>query len=396
MENKNYTFIYHDRTYYIIFNNKTYINIDMINFIIKYIKDEYKNCELINKTDKTFKIKIHNKTNFNNFKKFLIDMMKETNKKYRTNIIFNIDINNTSLANIYTLFIIDDNNDNINIKEKIDKFKDELIKNINITIPDYTYDEIDLLIYSSMYNIYFHKLIFTINTTLYENLIKVIYNNKYFNKNNITNFDTYDLYSYEYLNETYIFKEYLTICKNCKEYHKSFYNNEKTKCVFVCSKCDFISEKETFKEHICNVNKILDYCNLCYYYYKSIKKHIPNRGECYNYTQLIKKFVNENRAIAIKNIQTTYNSINLPQIIITPPLQQKPTMASIVSSSNIKEKSEIPEMPESSETFINKILTSSKTDNKHKLVLNLPVQELGCIYELTVIKDKNIIMNITL
>lgn len=396
MENKNYTFIYHDRTYYIIFNNKNYISVDMINYIVKLIKDEYKNCEVINKTDKSFKIKLQNKTNFNNLKKFLIDIMKESNKKFKSNTIFNIDINNASLANIYTLFIIDDNTENI--KEKIDKFKDELIKNINITIPDYTYDEIDTSIYSSMYNMYFHKLIFTISTTLYENLIKIIYNNKYFNKNNLTNFDTYDLYNFEYLNETYVFKEYLTICKNCKEYHKSFYNNEKLKCVFVCSKCDFVSDKETFKEHICNVNKILDYCHLCYYYYKSTKKHIPNRGECYNYTQLIKKFINENRAIAIKNIQSAY-SIKLPKIIVTPPPVSIPpvsipplkrTLASIVSN----KEPEIPKEEKKSEH--DKMFKYNITDNKHKLVLDLPNLKSGEIYELTIMKNNNIIMNITL
>jgi prefoldin subunit 5 len=326
MESKNYNFIYQNRTYYVIFNAKNNINYDNMNYIVTETKKKYNNCEIVIKLDKFLKIKIFNKSNFSSFKEFLLEITKTSNKKFKANMMFNIDISHYYVANIYTLFIIDDNNDENMIKLKIDDFKNEFIKKIidniakisNITV---SHESINKLIYSCMYNLHFHKLIFTIDTVLYEYLIKIIYDDKYFNKNNISTIESYDLFNFEYCDETYTFKEYLTICKNCKEYHKSFYTNDKNRCKFICSKCNFTSNTESYKEHICNVNKVLDYCNLCNYYYKITKKHIPNRGDCYHYLQLIKKFINENRLIAIKNMKSLKKvSISIENKVEFPPI----------------------------------------------------------------------------
>lgn len=363
MEKKNYTFIYQDRIYYVIFTSKVHITDENMNYITAEIKKEYKYFDIIAKLDKSLKLKISNKINFNAFKNFLIDLSKNYNKKFKTTIIFNIDVNNYYVANLYTVFVIDENNNEDMIKEKIDNFIQELVKNMQTYLTDLSYEDINNYIYSSMYNIYFHRLILTIDINLYEYLVNIIYNDKYFNKNNLTNIDTYNLYTFEYLDETYTLKEYLIICKNCKEYHKSFYTNDKNKCKFICGKCNnYNSELENYKEHVCNVNKIVDYCNICNYYYKITKKHIPNKGDCYQYIQLIKKFINENRLLAIKSIN-------------------KKNQKSISNKMEVETQTEFININFDKENMI----SYNKIDNTNKIIINIPNNNEE--YELIIIKD---------
>lgn len=81
------------------------------------------------------------------------------------------------------------------------------------------------------------------------------------------------LFSFNFKQREYMFKEFLNTCKVCKNYHQEIGYNKK-KCYPICMPCGVVKENE----HVCKEKSLI--CGLCKLYHNKNLKHVPFGNEC--------------------------------------------------------------------------------------------------------------------
>lgn len=164
------------------------------------------------------------------------------------------------------------------LKENLNQSISEIEENIKMTynIKNKTYD---FLSYALINN---KKLLLTIDKDFYT-ILNIIFsiNKNMFNMNpkERRNKMTKDGFIYSYLfsfnfkQKEYLFKEFLNTCKVCKNYHQEIGYNKK-KCYPICMPCGMVKEND----HVCKEKSLI--CGLCKLYHNKNLKHVPFGNEC--------------------------------------------------------------------------------------------------------------------
>jgi hypothetical protein len=172
---------------------------------------------------------------------------------------------------------------------KIDQFINDLKDNLNQSISEIddniktTYNiknkVYEFLSYALINN---KKLLLTIDKELYT-ILNIIFsiNKNMFNMNpkerrskmTKDSFIYSYLFSFNFKQKEYLFKEFLNTCKVCKNYHQDIGYNKK-KCYPICMPCGMVKEND----HICKEKSLI--CGLCKLYHNKNLKHVPFGNEC--------------------------------------------------------------------------------------------------------------------
>lgn len=220
-----------------------------------------------------------------------------------------------NFPNAVTIFTIIEPYISNNLELFIDQFKiniNELIQKLDPSLK-FTFDikneTYDILSYALINE---QKLLITVNNNLY-NILNILFakNKKMFEmskkeRNEILSKDRFVhsyLFSFNFNNKEYLFKEFLNTCKKCKNYHANF---DKKKCIPLCESCMTIKENE---QHVCV--KKTSMCGLCKLYLNRELKHAPLSNICEHRKNIhIAMFINTRQKTLLKIFQKKIKEVN--------------------------------------------------------------------------------------
>lgn len=228
-------------------------------------------------------------------RKILANFNKDGHHKVKFNLTL---IKDKTDILIFTYYITDDEE---NVYDEITNIKDKILKETNYK----NQNGFKSINYKN------NKIIFTIHENLYKHLIKS-YNSKNFNSNIIENTKE-SCFEINFNNKLIKFKEYLSICGRCKNFHE---NN--LQCTYVCLTC---FKTENTDSHICDDRITFDskFCYLCYIYINKKLEHLPNTKNCNNYNNNLERYIKKIRFNTLNDNITN----KIPNKEDFPILQQK-------------------------------------------------------------------------